>query len=440
MLIRFVIKNFRSIGEEVEFNMLPAPYKKTHPDHIIDNPKVRALKPSVIYGANGAGKSNILVALKYLQSLVIGEEELPDSTQTEENRLVAELKSEPIHLEVEFGYQEFFCAYCVEFKDGVIHNEQLYELGFERDDTLVFERKHAVDTGKIEITPGKHFFEAKDKVLLSLLSENLLTPKTPLLRMAWAMKKDIISSAYAWFVEGLDVIFPSTQFASLVASLTETEFNSFANRMMRSYDTGIEALSVERTPIESAGLKPEVVKEFKARLQESPEDKFILAEDGTTVMNSGDGVVVLRPKSGHTDNAGSEVLFDIFDESDGSQRLIQFIPVFKNLFSEDRVVFIDEIERSIHPCLLKGLVLKLLSQSKDFAGQIVFTTHECNLLDFSLFRQDEIWFVQKKNNQTSLYPLSDFDIRQDLDIEKGYIQGRFGAIPFMGNMRDLKWR
>jgi AAA15 family ATPase/GTPase len=70
----------------------------------------------------------------------------------------------------------------------------------------------------------------------------------------------------------------------------------------------------------------------------------------------------------------------------------------------------------------------------------VFSTHECNLLDLKVFRKDEIWFAQKKQNETSLYPLSDFDIRQDLDIEKGYLMGRFGAVPFLGNIRDLQWK
>ena len=72
-------------------------------------------------------------------------------------------------------------------------------------------------------------------------------------------------------------------------------------------------------------------------------------------------------------------------------------------------------------------------------GQLIFTTHESNLLDQSIFRRDEIWFVEKHQGATKLYPLSDFTIRLDLDIRKGYLNGRFGAIPFLGNLADLNW-
>lgn len=441
MLIRFVIKNYRSIGQEVEFNMLPTPYKKVHPGHIINESKIRALKPAVIYGANGAGKSNLLIALKFLQEIVTGEETIPDSTTFEENRLRTELRNDPIHFEVEYGFRNHYYAYSIDFKNGVVLCEQLYELGFVKEDILIFERKHNTESNKIEITPGKGYFDAKGKSVLSLLQDNFLTPKMPLLHMSRVLKNDFISTAYDWFEEGLEIIFPSTKYAPLVSSLTDTEFRSFANRILRSYDTGIEQLSVEQTPLEAFGFNPDLIQDLKSHLQEKPGINIIVDDtDGTTVTEADGSAIVLKPKSGHTDSGGNNVIFDLPEESDGSQRLVQYIPIFKQLFAEDTVVFVDEIERSIHPSLLKGLINKLLSQGEDIIGQFIFTTHECNLLDLKIFRQDEIWFVQKEDNQTSLYPLSDFDIRQDLDIEKGYLQGRFGAIPFLGNMKDLKWR
>jgi len=89
--------------------------------------------------------------------------------------------------------------------------------------------------------------------------------------------------------------------------------------------------------------------------------------------------------------------------------------------------------------LLKQLIGKFTRNNKT-KGQLIFTTHESNLLDQNIFRQDEIWFTEKKSTgETALYPLSDFSIRFDLDIQKGYLQGRFGAIPFLGNLQDLNW-
>ena len=97
------------------------------------------------------------------------------------------------------------------------------------------------------------------------------------------------------------------------------------------------------------------------------------------------------------------------------------------------------LERSIHPVLIKELLGKL-SSSDNVKGQLIFTTHESGLLDQRIFRTDEIWFAQKDVEQaTQLYPLSDFDVREGADIEFGYLNGRYGGIPFLSNLRDLHW-
>jgi hypothetical protein len=131
--------------------------------------------------------------------------------------------------------------------------------------------------------------------------------------------------------------------------------------------------------------------------------------------------------------------FDIIEESDGSRRLLDIVPSIDFAFNEDMTFIIDEINHSMHPSLTKELISLFLNKESS-KGQIIFTTHESNLLDLNLFRQDEIWFTEKKSDgSTSMYPLSDFKPRYDLDIKKGYLQGRFGAIPFLGNLKDLNW-
>ena len=103
------------------------------------------------------------------------------------------------------------------------------------------------------------------------------------------------------------------------------------------------------------------------------------------------------------------------------------------------VYLVDEIERSIHPHLLKEIIKKLVN-SEEITGQLIFTTHESNLLGLDLFRQDEIWLTEKNElGATSFSPMSDYKIRNDLDIRKGYLKGRFGAIPMLGNLEDLNW-
>jgi AAA15 family ATPase/GTPase len=100
---------------------------------------------------------------------------------------------------------------------------------------------------------------------------------------------------------------------------------------------------------------------------------------------------------------------------------------------------VDEIERSIHPILIKELISKF-SKEENTKGQLIFTSHESNLLDQDILRTDEIWFAEKNNRgETKLYSLSDFKEHSTIDIRKGYLQGRYGGIPFISNLQDLNW-
>ncbi|MDE6340212.1 MAG: ATP-binding protein, partial [Muribaculaceae bacterium] len=141
----------------------------------------------------------------------------------------------------------------------------------------------------------------------------------------------------------------------------------------------------------------------------------------------------------HIDKNGNEVPMDLEAESDGTRRLIEYMPLLYSVLKEDSVYIVDEIERSIHPIMIKSIISKI-SESHDAKGQLIFTTHESCLLDQSIFRPDEIWFAQKDVDQsTQLYPLSDYNIHKTANIENGYLNGRYGGIPFLSNLSDLKW-
>ena len=126
-------------------------------------------------------------------------------------------------------------------------------------------------------------------------------------------------------------------------------------------------------------------------------------------------------------------------ESDGTRRMIEYMPLLYSIIKGEKVYVVDEMERSIHPILIKNFMSKL-SEIDNAKGQLIFTTHESALLDQKIFRPDEIWFAQKDSSQaTQLYPLSDFNIHKTANIENGYLDGRYGAIPFLSNLKDLSW-
>ena len=160
--------------------------------------------------------------------------------------------------------------------------------------------------------------------------------------------------------------------------------------------------------------------------------ELILVKEGETVF-------VKKLQINHVGKNNVSAIFDMDEESDGTIRLLDFVPAFRSVVSQNKVYVIDEIERSLHPMLIKELVKKFADDTQT-KGQLIFTTHESNLLDQNIFRTDEIWFAEKdKDGCTDLYSLSNFKEHKTIDIQKGYLNGRYGAIPFLANLQDLNW-
>jgi AAA15 family ATPase/GTPase len=141
----------------------------------------------------------------------------------------------------------------------------------------------------------------------------------------------------------------------------------------------------------------------------------------------------VRLKTVHKGKDGLHVSFDFEEESAGTRRLMDILPILADVRSGEKVYVIDELDRKLHPLLSRLFVESYLEQCCDsLRGQLIFTTHDTHLLDLDLLRRDEIWFLQKDNEGGSnLYSLADLKVRPDLKIEKGYLNGRFGGIPFI---------
>lgn len=443
MLIRFVVSNYLSIGEMVEFNMLTGPYK-THINHVASSRKIKLLKAAAIYGANGAGKSSLIKALETLRDILVEDERVPASTKSLTYRLSDKYDKEPIVFDIEFSHKKKYFGYTLKFKDGIILEESLYELGFAKEDKLIFERTYSSRLSKSAIQIGDKYNKSeKNKLLIKLLEDNLLLNDKPLLCMYKVLKIANITAAATWFQNNLKIIFPESKFGGLVYALSSVEhFKPLANKMLNSFDTGVCEIGVEDVDFDDYfGKENNKIKvELLNRLNKGIEQVVIPGPNGGLLATLVDGKAVIKqPCTYHYNDENRKIHFDITEESDGTQRLLDIIPAIDMLLNGEVTIIIDEIDRSIHPKLLKDVIAKLLSSETDLRGQIIFTTHECNLLDFNLFRQDEIWFVEKHQGNTVLYPLTDFRPRQDLDIAKGYLKGRFGAIPFLGNLSDLNW-
>lgn len=443
MLVRFVIENMFSFGDRREFNTLPNTNLKTLLDHKYRVGGFELLKLSSIYGANGAGKSNLINALYHFQKLVV-KEEIP--FKLKDTQFKFEDQKDQI-LALEFIQENTAFYYGIVLSGNDIATEELYISGLGKtEDKLIFERK-TTNEGTTITFMEQFENDEKSQLLKTILLEEFVMADEPVLKLL--SKRDNpflkdIKQAYSWFSETLQIITPDAKPTALAHIIdTDSEFKRYAEDMMGSFNIGIKSLGAEKKEIkEFFGEDNEnELEQLIKEVENAPKKMIGLSSrrgEEILIVKEEETVWVKTLKVEHS-TINKTATFDLYEESDGTVRLLDFVPAFKNVISSEKVYVIDEIERSIHPLLIKELVKKF-SLDPNTRGQLIFTTHESNLLDQEIFRQDEIWFAEKDlNGMTDLYSLSDFKEHKTIDIRKGYLTGRYGSIPFLGNLKDLNW-
>lgn len=448
MLIRVVATNFKSYGEETEFNMLPSSNVRRYDWHVHDVAKgTNVLRTAVIYGANGAGKSCLVKALGRIQEMVVNGS-VPPAFFRDANKFND--ADTPVTLEVEFGTGINQYSYGVSYRGNVCIEEWLYST--LKKPECVFERKHDANTGKTSIKlEAIKKDDAKNRLLVSLLEDNLLKSDELLLSKHDVVKNEHITDAYKWITTKLQILYPETHSTSIFDErYSDDSFRMQSEKLIAALDLGIDALTLKDEDIETFKLRvvewPELIQGIDRiikRLSKRPEgEQAVLLDSGVftvSIRREGDKFYARRVQARH-EVKNSVYDFELKEESDGTQRIFDFIPMVKSVKTEEYTYVIDELDRSLHPTLVRALVSKIIVD-KNMKGQLIFTTHDAGLLDGKVFRNDEIWFAEKdrETQNTHLYTLDEFKPRADLDIEKGYLNGRFGAIPFLAKLNELNW-
>lgn len=442
MLIRFVVSNFLSFDEEQEFKMI-AGNLKTHKDHVYHLPKLNVLKAAAIYGANGAGKSNMVTAIEYFSNL-IENGNMMRSINDRKFKLNPKNKDLPVTFEIEFFRDKKTYAYGLTLNNMTVEEEWLVETAVDKEDKLIFERKLTKHLKTSIKVADKYQKTQKDKYLFELMEERLLKSNELLISKSDDLKIKEIDTLKDWNSH-LSIIFPRSKFMHLVHNLvTSKSFKTFSNELLQTFDTGVRELDTEEIDFEKfiVPMDEEDKEELMTSLQDGKAVALIESSVGPVLVSpEDDKFIARRVVSRHDSPDGKSVNFDLDEESDGTQRLLDFIPAFHSILNSQSVIIVDEIDQSLHPVLLKALIAKIMKDTNT-QGQFIFTTHESNLLDLEIFRQDEIWFIEKdkKTGASNAYSLLVFKPRYDLDIQKGYLKGRFGAIPFLANLQDLNWK
>lgn len=406
MIIEFSVANFLSFKDKVTFSMLANNSDGLNDNYIeVNNRKV--LKTSAIYGANASGKTNLFKILTIVISM------LRNSNYINVNSKL------PI---VPFNFDKDMAKKPSEFEIRFIASGVRYVYGFIADTTNVYEEylyyyPNGRETKIFDRTNvNEYSFPQGDERRLN----DIATKNTP--------NKFFIATATNWNYEKTEIPyrFLTEDIGTFnnLAALRDMSLREYLKDSKELKDFALEFLK-------KADFN---IKDYKVLETDVPEDVLAAIPDFIKIgMN-----IPQKPKTFNAvfKHAGNDLELSYEEESMGTQIVFCFIPFIMDALNNKKVVIVDELDKSLHPYLVEMIVGMFNDPDINKSGaQLIFNTHDTNLLKLNILRRDQIWFTEKddSNGISDLYPLSDFSVRKTENVEKCYMLGRYGAVPFIKN-------
>lgn len=453
MLMRFSISNFLSFDykKDSQNNIITTDFSmyagrtEQFKERVTSLKDRKILKFSAIYGANAAGKSNLVTAIDCGKDILI---EGADSLEIENCycRTSPENQNYPTLFEYEFSIDSkcFAYGYTINLSQKQILTEWLVELNNTKENTI-FERNAENDAyyfdeslfSENENIQQFHFF-IKDA---NRLKSSLLLYE---LERRHFEEKDfrIFHTIFHWFKNKLIVIYPDTRLGQSYFQFDND--NEDIIKLLKYLDTGITGYKMQdinesafREYFQDSSLADKFLRKNKTNISSS---KAVILRYGYTLFelffnNTG----VERISKLLFQHGESDLLYEYGEESDGTQRLIELLDIILNK-NPEKTFIIDELDRSLHPQMTIKFVETFLRFTKKTNTQMIITTHESNLMDLTLLRRDEIWFAERESdNSTTLYSLEKFKTRYDKIVSKAYLSGRYGAVPLFKDF-EYVWK
>ena len=429
MLINFSVGNFRSFKETATFSMvaanITAKNKELNTENIFREGNISLLKSASIYGANASGKSNLLQAFAFMKNFVLRSTSMTseDSIDIDPFLLSTETEKSPSFFEVVFSLNNVRYRYGFEVDKNHIHTEWLYRT-VKREAELFWR-----EGDQIESRTG--FKEGKGL-------EERTRPNALFLSVADQWNGTIAGQIIKWFKE-----------AGIISGLEDRAYLGFTvdqiventpvghkiKEFVRRIDLGISNITAE---------KRKTAPSFLSILQQADD----IPEEVKNELSDGDWFTpIVRTVHNRYDESKikiGQVEFDLDGhESEGTKKAFSLSGPILHTLQEGRVLFVDELDARMHP-LMTRYIIELFNSTytNPNNAQLIFVTHDINLLDNRLFRRDQIWFAEKdRYGATDLYSLVEYNmpksVRNDASFESDYIAGKYGAIPYIGNIKRL---
>lgn len=424
MLLEFRVRNYRTFKDEVVFSMIASNYDKSEREsenvRYDDKFKLRILKSAAIFGANASGKSKLVEALSFVrwfalnsfQSLKNG-----DPIQVNQHLLSQESSKKPSGFELVFLQDDTIYRYGFEVDTVRVVKEWLWKRE-NRKEVMIFNR----DCDEVNAHPAL-FKIFRNEFFKPLIRSNCL------LLSSAAQANDVnVEKVMQWFrklriLSGVD---SSSQERVTVLKSMNPEVKKKILQFLISADIGIVNFNIK-------SLSQDKTDDFDPTIEPSG---FVKVNSLPSVL---EGVTTTHLKFDEKNGSAEEIEFSMInDESGGTRKFFSLAYPIVEALTEGNTLVVDELDSGLHPNLTEKIVELFNSIGNVTGAQLIFNTHGSNILSSKLLRRDQVWFIEKDLFGTAkLYSLSDIQVRKNDRFEKEYLEGRYGAIPYLAEMSDF---
>jgi AAA15 family ATPase/GTPase len=416
MLIEFRVKNFRSLRDEQVFSMVATTDKKlldTHATATGLKAAPHVLHTVAIYGANASGKSNLIKAMQFMRWVVVMPL-LPGQShdRLQSFRLDRDTMDEPTEFETTFLVNGVRYQYGFVMTQKRIIEEYLYVYKTSKPQ-MWFERTYNADKELYYYEYGPSMRGNKASWEQQTRDNNLY------LTVSSQYNSELLTPVFSWFLKILNVVNELEPISTLftIQNIENVENIDRTLRFIKSADFDVDNIEVEKQKVPRHEIQLDLATGVsRQQIQEVDQSKISFWHR----------------------TAKGEAKFDLFDESTGTQRFFWLSGPLFDVLENGKIIIFDEIEAHLHPNLVSKIIdLFQNSEVNKHGAQLIFATHSATLLGVSgLFRRDQIWLVNKNKDQASLLePLSDFSPRKGESVGRGYLQGRYGGLPFIDELK-----